>query len=65
MERVVRGLALRQSKGQGRSGARCSGAISLSCTLLFNDPIAEGNLGGPDIQGDSVSRRQRSGAEKQ
>lgn len=39
--------------------------ISVSCMLLFNDPIAEGNLGGPDAQGGNISRRQRSGAEKQ
>lgn len=65
VELVVRGLALRQSKGQGKSGERCPGVISVSCTLLFNDPIAEGNLGGPDIQRGDISRRQRSEAERQ
>lgn len=65
VELVVRGPALRQSKGQGKSGERSPGVISVSCMLLFNDPIAEGNLGGPDAQGGNISRRQRSGAEKQ
>lgn len=37
----------------------------MSCTQLLNDPIAQGNLRGPDTQGDSISQRQRSGTAKQ
>lgn len=61
----MQGLALRQSKGQSKSGERCPGVISVSCTQLLNDPIAQGNLRGPDTQGDSISQRQRSGTAKQ
>jgi len=50
VELVVQGLAPRQSKGQGESGQQRPEVISVSCTLMFNDPIAEGNLRGPDIQ---------------
>lgn len=42
LELVARGTALRQSKGQGKWGELCPGVISMSYTLLFNDPIAEG-----------------------